>query len=212
MFNIGIMSQLSGGLTKVLELLFNGADNSSVFLDTSSSNHTMTTVGTPTIQSNNGFFNGGGNIYTDTLSAWSDNDYTITGSFSISSWPAGFQNPAIFGYDAPITVNPLGLLIGASGDGANYKKLIFFVYDSVNIEHIIVHQTDITLSTVHTFEVRRSGGFTRLFLDSVEATTPYASGTQTVISNSSRFCVGKGGSTASLFEGTMIELVVYQAS
>ena len=69
-------------------------------------------------------------------------------------------------------------------------------------------QTDIALNTVHNFEVRRSGGFTRLFLDSVEATTPYASGTETVISNSSRFCVGKGGSTASLFEGTMIESVV----
>jgi len=166
MFNIGIMSQLSGGLTKVLELLFNGADNSSVFLDTSSSNHTMTTVGTPTIQSNNGFFDGNGYIYTDGFPAFSDKDYSITGSFSISSWPHGFQDAAIFGYNDPITVNPLGLLIGADANGW-YKKLIFVVYDSVNFQHLIIHQTDITLNTLHTFEVRRSGGFTRLFFDDV---------------------------------------------
>lgn len=130
----------------------------------------MITVGTPFVQGNNGVFDGNSYIYTDGFPAFSDKDYSITGSFSISSWPTGFQDPAIFGYNDPVTVNPLGLLIGADADG-----------------------------------------FTRLLFDNVEATTSYASGTEVVISPSSRFCVGKGGSTLKLFDGTVFELVVEQA-
>lgn len=193
----------SVAVSKLL-LNFNGANNSNVFVDSSPSSHVMTTVGTPIQFNGKGIFDGNGYIYTDTLPAFLDKDYVITGSFSISSWPTGFQDPAIFGYNNPITLNPMGLLIGADADGLyKYKKLYFFVYDSVNLRSIVLHQTDITLNTLHTFKVIRSGGFTRLFLDDVEADTAYASGTETVISNSSRFCIGKGGSTLSLFSGTI---------
>ena len=192
-----------------LLLTFSGANNSNVFVDSSVYSHTMTTVGTPIQFDGQGVFDGNGYIYTDTLPAFLDKDFVITGSFSISSWPTGFQDPAIFGYNDPITVNPMGLLIGAELDGLyKYKKLYFFVYDSVSLRRIVLHQTDITLNTLHTFKVIRSGGFTRLFLDDVEADTAYASGTETVISNSSRFCIGKGGSTLSLFTGVIAEINV----
>lgn len=213
MFNIGIMSQFSGlSRTVVLEMLYDGIDNTNTFLDTSDFHRRMVTVGSPTIQGNSGSFDGNGYIYTDGFPAFSDKDYSITGSFSISSWPTGFQDPAIFGYNNPVTVNPMGLLIGADADGLyKYKKLYFFVYDGVSNRHVIIHDADITLNTLHTFEVRRSGGVTRLFFDEVEATTSYASGTEVVISPSSRFCIGKGGSTLNLFNGTVFELVVEQA-
>lgn len=189
-----------------LLLNFDAVDSSSVFVDGSTYNNTMTNVGMPTIAGNKGIFDGNSYIYTDTLPSFLDKDFEITGKFTISTYAGGFQAPAIFGYNEPITTNPMALEIIPYG--TYYKRLHFVIYDGVNIPHDIYHQTDVSLNVEHTFKVERALGVVRLWLDDVEADTSYAIGSETVISNNSRFCIAKGGSTYALFEGKIDDVSV----
>ena len=207
MFNIGIMSQFSGSFTKVLELLFNGADNSSVFLDTSSSNHTMTVVGSPTIQGNSGYFDGGGYIYTDTLPAFLDNDFLFTGKFSIPNYPTSYYYQyTIFGFYSGVEIlDPICLSIGPGN--SNYKKLYVNAITTDSERLFLTHQTDVSLNDEHTFKVERSNGVIRLFLDGIEATSTIVTSKSLSVAES-RFCVGHGGDYADPFVGTIDELNV----
>jgi len=189
----------------VLWLKFEGTNGSNSFVDESPLANIMTTVGTPTIQNNQGFFDGGGYIYTDTLPAFLDNDFLITGEFEIDAWPDGYQYPAIFGYNDPISVQPIALLIGSSGGGSQYKKLVLSLYSGLNVENILTHQTDISLNTLHRFKVERKNGVIKLYLDDVECGSSIAIGTESIINNATRFCIAKGGSTYSLYDGLIYE-------
>jgi hypothetical protein len=192
-------------LGTVLWLKFEGANGSSVFVDSSTENNMITTVGTPIQMGGAGVFDGGGYIYTDTIPPFIDNDFLITGEFEIDAWPDGFQFPAIFGYNAPITVQPIALQIGTSGGGSRYKKLVLSLYSGVNVENILTHQTDISLNTLHSFKVERKNGVIKLYLDDVECGSSIAIGTESIINNATRFCIAKGGSTYSLYDGLIYE-------
>lgn len=191
-----------------LQLNFNGANNSNVFIDSSGYNHAITTIGTPIQFDGKGVFDGSGYIYTDTLPDFLDKDFVITGKFSIPSWPSGFQNPAIFGYTNGTGVSQLGLLIGAAVGGLGHKKLIFMTRDEVGTTHYIVHQDDITLNVQHTFKAERAGGVVRLFIDDIEAGSSYAIGSYSLTNDSSRFCIGGGGALYELLVGQVDELNV----
>lgn len=196
------------GSSSNLQLNFNGANNSNVFIDSSGYNHAITTVGTPIQYDGKGVFDGGGYIYTDTLPAFTTHDFLITGKLTLTAWPTGFYAPAIFGYDDPATVQPISLQIGASGYGSLYKKLMLAVYTGINTENFIWHETDIALDVEHTFKIQRDSGVIRLFLDEVEATANIPIGIGSLIDNATRFCVGKGGSTLALYNGKVDELNV----
>lgn len=196
----------------VLWLKFEGTNGSNSFVDESPLANTMTTVGTPTIQGNQGFFDGGGYIYTDTVPAFLDKDYEITGEFLITAYPTGVQEPAIFGYESNTPTTPLALRIIPYAYTGNLNKLNLEVYDGLNVSHSLFHQTVPSLNVEHTFKVERTDGVVRLWLDEVEADTNYAIGTETIISNVSRFCVGRSGAGYLLFSGTVDNIVVKQSS
>ncbi len=203
-----LVNSFAFGSPSNLLLTFSGANNSNFFVDSSSSNHTMVTVGTPIQFDGKGVFDGGGYIYTDTLPAFTTHDFLITGKLTLTAWPTGFYAPAIFGYDDPVTVQPISLQIGASGYGSLYKKLMLAVYTGTNTENLIWHETDIALDVEHTFKIQRDSGVIRLFLDDVEATANIPIGIGSLIDNATRFCVGKGGSTLALYGGKVDELNV----
>ncbi len=203
-----LVNSFAFGSHSNLLLTFSGANNSNVFVDSSSFNHTITTVGTPIQFDGKGVFDGNGYIYTDTLPAFTTHDFLITGKLTLTAWPTGFYAPAIFGYNDPATVQPISLQIGASGYGSLYKKLMLAVYTGINTENFIWHETDIALDVEHTFKIQRDSGVIRLFLDDVEATANIPIGIGSLIDNATRFCVGKGGSTLSLFTGVIAEISV----
>ena len=207
-----LVNSFAFGSPSNLLLTFSGANNSNVFVDSSSFNHTITTVGSPIQLNGLGVFDGNGYIYTDTLPSFLAKDFTITGAFSISSWPSGFQNPAVFGYANGTGVSHLGILVGGAVGGLGYKKLIFMTRDEVGSTHYIVHQDDITLNIAHTFKAERLGGVVKLFIDDIEASSSYAIGSTSLTNDSSRFCIGGGGPLVELFVGTVDELNVSIAS
>ncbi len=207
-----LINSFAFGSPSNLLLTFSGANNSNVFVDSSSFNHTITTVGTPIQFNGLGVFDGNGYIYADTLPSFLAKDFTITGSFSISSWPSGFQNPAVCGYTNGTGTSHLGILVGAAAGGLGHKKLIFMTRDEVGSTHYIVHQDDITLNTAHTFKAERLGGVVKLFIDDIEASSSYAIGSTSLTNDSSRFCIGGGGGLLELFVGTVDELNVSIAS
>lgn len=207
-----LVNSFAFGSPSNLLLTFSGANNTNLFIDDSSSHHTMVTVGTPIQFDGQGVFDGSGYIYTDTLPAFLDKDFTITGAFSISSWPSGFQNPAVCGYTNGTGVSHLGILVGGFVGGLGYKKLIFMTRDEGGLTHYIVHQDDITLNIAHTFKAERLGGVVKLFIDDIEASSSYAIGSTSLTNDSSRFCIGGGGGLLELFVGTVDELNVSIAS
>jgi len=203
-----LINSFAFGSPSNLLLTFSGANNSNVFVDSSSFNHTITTVGTPIQFDGKGVFDGGGYIYTDTLPAFLDKDFTITGAFSISIWPSGFQNPAVCGYTDGTSVSHIGILVGGAAGVLGYKKLIFMTRDEIGSTHYIVHQDDITLNIVHTFKAERLGGVVKLFIDDIEASSSYAIGSTPLTNDSSRFCIGGGGGLHELFTGVIAEINV----
>jgi hypothetical protein len=203
-----LVNSFAFGSPSNLLLTFSGANNSNVFVDSSSFNHTITTVGTPIQFNGLGVFDGNGYIYTDTLPLFLAKDFTITGAFSISGWPSGFQNPAVFGYTNGTSASHLGILVGGAAGVLGYKKLILMTRDEIGSTQYIVHQDDITLNVVHTFKAERLNGFVRLFIDDIEASSSYAIGSTPLTNNSSRFCIGGGEALYELFVGTVDELNV----
>lgn len=205
--NLGILCQVNASISDLL-LNFDGANNTNLFIDDSSSHHTMVTVGTPIQFDGQGVFDGNGYLYTDTLPKFLDKDFVITGKFSIQGWPSGFNNPAIFGYKHDRGVGQIGLLIGGAVGGLGYKKLAFMTRDEIATTHYIVHQDDITLNVEHEFKAERLNGVVRLFVDDVEAVSSYAIGSALICDNSDRFCVGGSGAFIELFVGAIDELNV----
>lgn len=205
---LGVLCQKIGSANLKLLLNFDAADNSSVFVDSSSYNNAITNVGAPTIVGNKGVFDGNSYIYTDTLPNLSDFDFEITGKFLMTAYPTGFQEPAIFGYEHNTPTTPLALRIIPYAYTGNLNKLNLEVYDGLNVPHSLFHQTVPSLNVEHTFKVERTDGVVRLWLDEVEADTNYAIGTETIISNVSRFCVGRANSGLLLFNGKVDDLSV----
>ena len=199
-----LVNSFAFGSPSNLLLTFSGANNSNVFVDSSSSNHTITTVGTPIQFDGKGVFDGNGYIYTDTLPKFLGKDFVITGKFKITSWPSGFQAPAIFGYN-DLAAQPISLEI-APDSVWFYKKL--YVRTTAITQDYLIHQTDITLNVEHTFKIERKDGFIQLYLDDVEANTKTSVGSNQLHDGATRFCIGKGGSTLALYEGKVDELNV----
>lgn len=203
---LGALSQVNTPISNLL-LNFDGADNSNIFIDDSSFHHTMVTVGTTIQLGGKGAFDGNGHIYTDTLPAFLDKDFVITGKFSIPNYPTShYYQYTIFGFYRGVEIlDPICLSIGAGN--SNYKKLYINAIATDSQRLFLTHQTDVSLNDDHTFKVERSNGVIRLFLDGIEATSTIVTSKSLSVAES-RFCVGHGGDFADPFVGTIDELNV----
>lgn len=211
MFPLGILCQVNASISDLL-LNFDGANNTNLFIDDSSYHHTIVTVGTPIQFDGKGVFDGSGYIYTDTLPAFLDKDFVITGKFSIPNYPLSYYYQyTIFGFYRGVEIlDPICLSIGP-GISTNYKKLYINAITPDLERLFLTHQTDVSLNDEHTFKVQRSNGVIRLFLDGIEAASTIVTSKSLSVAES-RFCVGHGGDYADPFVGIIDELNVSIAS
>lgn len=163
---------------KVLELLFNGANGSTTFTDSSPYNATFTWAGLPTIQDNMGEFIADGYYIRATqpvagLWEWGANDFEITGEFKINS--VGGYRGIICQRNILGSAGTFALLI----DADNSNKLRFQVVTSGGNKSVI-HQTAPAANTLYTFKAARHGAYLRLWLNDVESTTPVYIGSETI--------------------------------
>ena len=163
---------------KVLELLFNGANGSTTFTDSSPYNATFTRTGWPTIQDNMGEFTANGYYIKAPqpiagLWEWGANDFEITGEFKINS--VGGYRGIICQRNALGTGGTFTLSIDA--DISN--KLRFYVHTSSGYRSVM-HQTAPIANTLYTFKAARHGAYLRLWLNDVESTTPVYIGSETI--------------------------------